>query len=168
MQFNKYDKQKTRVKRLLQEYTRQLLNNDEFDWIKLKNVYDKTIKNEFAQYKIQTITRQRQFQQMTLDELNKLYEDAGITGKTVIEEEKALLDSCKNESGKYEDRSNAIKVIGNWRESLDLKPKQQQTTREETNYLSFIDKKQGKIEAKQVIKSIEQQATDNKPSEAND
>ena len=140
-----------------------LLNNN-IDWIKLKNVYNRTIKDDYAEYNIKKIIRQRESQQVITEELVKIYELNGVTPDYVVKQELELLDKAKSK----DDLSNAIKIVSNFRESLDLKPKQQQTTREETNYLSFIDKKQGKIEAKQVIKQIDSQPSDNKPSEAND
>lgn len=152
MQFNKYDKQKSRLKRLLKEYTKQLLEYDKFDYNRLKNVYDKTIKPEYAEYRIRSIVRQREFQSMVSEQIEQYYKDAGVTPEFVIKQELEILDKAKTK----DDLSNAIKIVNNFRESLELKPKQQVTAREETNYLSYIDKKQGKIEAKQTIKSIEQ------------
>ena len=60
-----------------------LLNND-IDYIKLKNVYNRTIAPEYAEYKIKQIVRQRETQKLLESEILALYESEGITAKEMI------------------------------------------------------------------------------------
>ena len=150
MIFTKYDKQKTRFTRLLNEYSNQVLNNDKFNWIKLKNVYNKSIPNNYAEYHLKRITRQPAFQKMIIEKIEEIYKKQGIDAETIIKEEQSILNDAKE----AKNLKIRLDVVNNWRESLDLKPaKQQQITTTETNYLQLLSKDKAgtkQITAKQV------------------
>jgi len=159
VQYKKYNEQKSRYKRLLKEYARQLLECDNWDYIKLKNVYDKKIPNNYAEYHIKKLSRQRNFQNMVNEEIDKYYKEAGITPETIINSEKELLSSCMEN----QDRTNWNKLLDKWRESIDLKPNKVQTTVKltETSYRQMLETgEKGQIEGKQT-KQIEVKGIEN-------
>ena len=83
MEYKHSEEQKSRYKRLVKLYAKMLLNND-IDYIKLKNVYNRTIAPEYAEYKIKQIVRQRETQKLLESEILALYESEGITAKEMI------------------------------------------------------------------------------------
>ena len=148
MEFKSIDKQTSRVKNVCELYARMLLNNN-VDWIKLKNVYNRSIKDEYAKYNIRKIIRISQ--PMITEKLIELTEKHGITAQQSLEARKKILDLAIEKG----DLTNANKALDSFDIKLDLTPiKQQQITTTQTDYIKLIDKNKGSIEAKQV-KQIE-------------
>ena len=135
-----------------------LLNND-LDIKKAISVYDRTEK--LPEVKLKRLLRSQTVQNMITEEIIKLYESNGITADHVIKEEKTILETAKNK----EDLTNAIKILANWRESLDLKPKQTQVTTTTTDYLRLINKDNEQLEAKRETKQLKK---DNEKPDNND
>lgn len=154
MQFKNYFKLKTRIKNVIKLYSRMLLN-DEIDWIKLKNVYSRQIKDNYAEFNVKKILRQRASQLMITDELIKIYEGQGITAESVIKNEKTIYNASK----KDKQYASAVKILSNWRESLDMKPDKQITTQtQEISYVELLEgqkTKELKPKAKEITKSID-------------
>ena len=61
---------------------------------------------------------------MVLEEIQAHYKRHGIDIDKVVEEEKALLELCKEKR----DYSTASRIVQSWRDSLDLKPAQMKYT----------------------------------------
>ena len=135
------EKQQNRLKRFTKLYANMLWNNT-IDAQRLMNVYDRTEKQ--PELKLKRLLRSQTVQTMINNDLETIYKGKGIDASKVIDEEISVLNSCKETTDdgvvKYIDRTNALKVITNWRESLDMKPKQQQITTTETNYLQLLSK----------------------------
>jgi hypothetical protein len=146
-EFNKYEKQGRRLNQLLELYARMLLNGD-INYIKLKNVYNKAIKDDYAEYNIRKIIRQRHNTEMITEKLIELTEKHGITAEESLRKRKQLLDLAIEKG----DLTNANKALDSFDTKLDLQPvKQQQITTTQTDYIKLIDKGNNKqIEAKQV------------------
>lgn len=121
MQFNSNNKQKTRVKRVIEVYSRMLLNNN-IDWIKLKNIYSRQIKDEYAEYNVKKIVRQRSVIPMITEKLIELTTEHGISAENSLKLRKKVL----NQAIKKEDYTNANKALDSFDEKLDLKPQKQQ------------------------------------------
>ena len=156
--FKKYDEQTRRVRRLIEVYSRMLLNGN-VDYIKLKNVYNKAIKDEYAEWNIRRIIRQRHNESMVTEKLIELTEKHGITAQESLETRKRLL-ALAIEKG---DLTNANKALDSFDTKLDLQPiKQQQITTTQTDYLKLIDKNKGQIEAK---RTTETKGNEEKPAE---
>ena len=83
MEFKKNEQQKARVKRTLKLYAKMLMNN-EIDWIVLKNIYNRTIKDDYAEWNVKKILKQAGSQQVVESEILALYESEGITAKEMI------------------------------------------------------------------------------------
>ncbi len=139
------DKQTSRVKNVCELYARMLLDG-KIDWIKLKNVYNRSIKDDYAEYNIRKIIRISQ--PMITEKLIELTEKYGITAQQSLEARKKILDLAIEKG----DLTNANKALDSFDTKLDLQPiKQQQITTTQTDYLRLIDKETGKqIEAKQT------------------
>ena len=149
MAFKKYEQQKTRVKRLIQAYSRMVLNNN-VDYKKLKNIYNRQLKDEYAEYNVRKIIRQRHNQDMITAELIKLTEEHGITAEQSLKYRKQALEMAIEKG----DLSNLNIALDSFDVKLDLQPiKQQQITTTQTDYIKYIDKGDKKqIEAKQTKK----------------
>ena len=149
MQFKKYEAQTSRVKRLVEAYSRMVLNNN-VDYIKLKNIYQRQIKDEYAEWNIRKIIRQTAVQPMITEKLIELTEKHGITAQQSLEARKRILDIAIEKG----DLTNANKALDSFDVKLDLHPiKQQQITTTETNYLQLLSKDKGitkQITAKQT------------------
>ena len=129
-------------------YARMLLNGN-VDWKRLGNVYRPDDKHPV--WKAKQVIKRKEIQQLTSEEINKIYESARVTRETVVNEEKRILEDAR--------ASNNLRiqldVVNNWRESMDFKQTKQVTTREHTNYLELIDRDKGKLKAKQTRKLTE-------------
>ena len=58
--------------------------NNEIDWIKLKNIFNRSIKDDYSEYNIKKVLKQTGSQQVVESEILALYESEGITAKEVI------------------------------------------------------------------------------------
>ena len=157
--FNKYNKQRRRLNQLIELYSRMLLNGN-IDYKKLKNVYNKAIKDEYAEYNIRKIIRQRHNTEMITEKLIELTEKHGITAEQSLTLRKEIL----NKAIKKGDFTNANKALDSFDVKLDLQPiKQQQITTTQTDYVRLLDKNTGKqITAKQT-KEIKQADDEQRP-----
>ena len=157
--FNKYNKQNRRLNQLIELYSRMLLNGN-IDYKKLKNVYNKAIKDEYAEYNIRKIIRQRHNTEMITEKLIELTEKHGITAEQSLTLRKEIL----NKAIKKGDFTNANKALDSFDVKLDLQPiKQQQITTTQTDYVRLLDKNTGKqITAKQT-KEIKQADDEQRP-----
>ena len=146
-----------RDKRFAKLYARMLVNG-RIDWKMLGRVYKPNDKNPIL--KAKNTVRRKEIQEMTDTAIIEIYEKQGISTDLIVSEEKAVLDSCKGENG-YIDRTNALKVIANWRESLDMKPDKQITTQtQEISYIELLDGQESK-QLKDKAKQIEDKKPDN-------
>jgi len=127
VQYKRYNLQKSRVKNVVKLYAGMLLNN-EIDWIKLKNVYSRQIKDEFAEINVRKIIRQRKAQLMLTDALMEITEKHGISAKEALNKRKEVLD------GAIADKnwSAANTSLTSFDEKLDLVPKKEKFIRKET------------------------------------
>ena len=156
--FKKYNKQTRRLRQLVELYSRMLLDNN-IDYKKLKNVYNKAIKDDYAEWNIRKIIRQRSVEPMITEKLIELTEKHGVTAQESLETRKKLL-ALAIEKG---DLTNANKALDSFDTKLDLQPiKQQQITTTQTDYLKLIDKDKGQIEAK---RTTETKGNEEKPAE---
>ena len=156
--FKKYNKQTRRLRQLVELYSRMLLDNN-IDYKKLKNVYNKAIKDDYAEWNIRKIIRQRSVEPMITEKLIELTEKHGVTAQESLETRKKLL-ALAIEKG---DLTNANKALDSFDTKLDLQPiKQQQITTTQTDYLKLIDKNKGQIEAK---RTTETKGNEEKPTE---
>ena len=121
MEFNKYEKQKTRVKNVIDIYARMKLKN-EINYITLKNIYNPTIKDAYAEYNIKKITRNNQ--DLITEKLIELTEQYGITAQQSLEARKQVLSMAIDKG----DLSNANKALDSFDSKLDLTPIKTQTT----------------------------------------
>lgn len=122
MQFDKVTaKLNSRTKRLIKVYARMMITG-EYDYRILRNVYDKTLDMQYAEVRIKKIIRKNQ--DMLTEEIVKLYEQAKITPKSVIKEEKALLKLAKEEN----QLSVAEKIISKWGKRTQLDGQETKTT----------------------------------------
>ena len=117
--------------------------NNEIDWIKLKNVYNRTIGDEYAEARIRTIVRLKDSQRMIESEILALYSEKGITPEMVIEKELELYDlSEKHKSFNVNER-----ILDKWGKRTGLEPKQVTTTAKITfDYKAMLDN----VESKQI------------------
>jgi len=136
-----------KVKRFSRLYAQMKLNGY-IDYNKLVRTWN--IKEQNPEYKCRRLLRTKVISDMVTEEIIKLYNENGITPDFVIKQELELLSKAKDK----DDLTNAIKIIANFRESMDFKPKQQTAVSIQTDYIKMIDKNKGSIEAKQV-KQIE-------------
>ena len=157
--FNKYNKQDRRLNQLIELYSRMLLNGN-IDYKKLKNVYNKAIKDEYAEYNIRKIIRQRHNTEMITEKLIELTEKHGITAEQSLNYRKEILNKAIDKG----DLTNANKALDSFDVKLDLQPiKQQQITTTQTDYVRLLDKNTGKqITAKQT-KEIKQADDEQRP-----
>ncbi len=105
-----------REKRFVKLYVQKLLKGKitPEDIQELINVYDATEKRPDLKYK--HLIKRKRVQNMTLEEIEKLYESKGISAKQIIDEEKKILDGAKSK----QDYSSALKVINNWRDCMGV------------------------------------------------
>ena len=147
MEFTKKrDEQTSRVKRVLKLYSRMLLNN-QIDWIKLKNAYNRTIKDNYAEYNIRKIVRLKSSQEMIEKEIIALYENNAITPDSVIKAEIELYDLAKeNKSFTVND-----KIIDRWGKRTGLEAPKVTVTQQIEGDMSHLlpDNTTGKLKAKQ-------------------
>ena len=123
MQLKSNNKQKERVKRVIEAYCRMMLNG-EIDWIKLKNIYSRQIKDAYAEYNIKKIVRQRSIIPMITERLVQLTEQHGITAQQSLEARKQVLQAAIDKG----DLSNANKALDSFDSKLDLTPIKTTTT----------------------------------------
>ena len=81
--YKNYDRQKSRVKRVVKLYARQLLQKVT-NWQQLAYVYDRSIKPEYAEARIKKILRHREVQNMLTEEIAKLYEGIQLEGDYIV------------------------------------------------------------------------------------
>ena len=147
MEFTKKtEEQKSRVKRVLKLYSRMLLNN-QIDWIKLKNAYNRTIKDSYAEYNIRKIVRLKSSQEMIEQEIIALYENNAITPDSVIKAEIELYGLAKeNKSFTVND-----KIIDRWGKRTGLEAPKVTVTQQIEGDMSHLlpDNTTGKLKAKQ-------------------
>lgn len=133
--------QQSRVKRTLKLYAKMLLNND-IDYFKLRNVYNRAIPDEKAEQYIKKIVRLKESQKLIESEVLAEYELQGITAKTVIKDESDLLNLAFNTN----DLSSATKIVHKWGARIGLDPvtiKQSiSITAKTTDYKALLDSKQ--------------------------
>ncbi len=146
MEFNKYELQKSRVKNVIKAYSRMMLNNN-VDWIKLKNIYNRTIKDNYAEYNVKKILKQRTAQLMVTEELIKITEEHGITAKEALEKRDLVL------RGAIKDRNwnAANKALDAFDDKLDLQPQKVTVTKTIEGDMSHYlpDHAKGKLKAKE-------------------
>ena len=149
MAFKKYEQQKTRLKRLIEVYSKMVLNNN-VNYIVLKNVYNRKIPDNWAEWNIRKIIRQRHNQDMITEKLIELTEKHGITAEQSLNYRKQALQMAIDKGN----LTNLNKALDSFDVKLDLQPiKQQQITTTQTDYIKYIDKGDKKqIEAKQTKK----------------
>ena len=145
----KYAQQTSRLKRLIEAYSKMLINGN-INYKVLKNIYNKAIKDEYAEWNIRKIIRQRHNQAMITEKLIELVEKHGITAEQSLKYRKEILDKAIEKG----DLTNANKALDSFDTKLDLQPiKQQQITTTETNYLQLLSKDKAgtkQLTAKQV------------------
>ena len=109
-----------REKRFVKLYVQRLLKGKitPEDIQELINVYDSSEQRPELKYK--HLIKRRRIQQMTLEEIEKLYDSKGINAKLIIEQEKKILEGATEK----QDYSSALKVVNNWRDSLGMNNKQ--------------------------------------------
>lgn len=142
-------------RRFIKLYANMLLNGN-VDFDKLGKIYRPD--DLHPEWKAKRVLKSRYIQDMTAEEIVKIYNSQGITSETVIKEEKSILDEAKT-AGNLRIQ---LDVVNNWRESLDFKPKQQQVTSTQTDYLRLIDKDKQVIEAKRETKQLKSDADEQK------
>lgn len=165
--YKNYDRQKSRVKRVVKLYARQLLQKVT-NWQQLAYVYDRSIKPEYAEARIKKILRHREVQNMLTEEIAKLYEENQITPDKVIKDEIMLRDLAVDKK----DLTNFNKVLDKWRDSLQMLPvKNQITETYEENYVKLLEdnsKETRKLRAKQTKQLQEKQAKQLPATESNE
>ncbi len=128
MVFNKYELQKSRLKRMVSLYAEMMLSNT-FDYKKLQNVYNKAYDPNYAEFNIKKIIRQRSVQEILNSSVIEVYRKQNITQASVVKEEKQLLKATKADN----DNTNRLKILQTWGKRIELDPKQT-TTKQSDSY----------------------------------
>ncbi len=143
VKFKKYEQQKSRTQRTLKLYAKMLMNN-EIDWIKLKNIFNRSINDDYAEYNIKKVLKQTGSQQVVESEILALYESEGITAKEVIKRDNDVYNrSLENKQLNVSDRIN--ERIG---KRIGLDPEKVtrsiSVTAKTTDYKELLENKQPK------------------------
>lgn len=148
MDWKAHERYTAKLKRFAKLCARMKMSGN-FDYKLLCNVYGD--KNEQQpETKVKRMLRSKTVQEMIESEILSLYEDEGITPKTVVKDENDILDLAFNTN----DLSNAVKIVHKWGSRIGLDPAKLQTTVtiEEVNYKAMLNEesKQIKPEPKQI------------------
>jgi len=137
-------KLKSRDIRFAKLYAKMLINGD-INWEMLGRVYRPDDKH--PSWKAKRVVRSKEIQNLTTEAINEIYSKQGIDSDLIVKEEVEMLTATK-EKGDY---TNALKIIANWRESLDLKPQKVTVTQQIEGDMSHLlpDNTTGKLKAKQ-------------------
>ena len=144
------DKQRidAKVRRFVEVYSRMKLNGF-IDYDKLVRTWN--TKEKIPEAKCKRLLRTRFISDLITEKLIELTEKHGITAKESLEKRKMLLDLAIKKG----DLTNANKALDSFDTKLDLQPiKQQQITTTQTDYIKYIDKTKGRIEARQTKEII--------------
>ena len=114
---DRHELNRSRYKRMVHIYAKMLIKG-EIDYQLLARLYDRTTKPEYAEVKIKKIIRQRDTQVLLNQEIEDIYENMGITAKSVAKRENELLDLT------IDNKNYAVssKILDNQAHRLGLNP----------------------------------------------